>query len=106
MHRLWTIIVASLAMLLPPAAAWAAAEPQPVHGIAMHGKPKYGPDFSHFDYTNPNAPKGGTIRLAVQGTFDSFNPFIPKGNPAAGVAYETLLVGSADEPFSEGRFVV
>jgi microcin C transport system substrate-binding protein len=101
MHRLWTILVTSLAMLLPPACGWAAAEPQPVHGIAMHGKPKYGPDFSHFDYTNPNAPKGGTIRLAVQGTFDSFNPFIPKGNPAAGVAYETLLVGSADEPFSE-----
>ena len=67
----------------------------------MHGEPKYGPDFTHFDYTNPDAPAGGTIRLAVQGTFDSFNPLVPKGNPGAGVSFETLLIGSADEPFTE-----
>ena len=58
----------------------------------MHGAPKYGPDFTHFDFVNPDAPKGGTLRLAVEGTFDSFNPYIIKGNPAAGVAYETLAV--------------
>ena len=88
-------------MLWASVPGWAADQLAPKHGIAMHGEPKYGPDFSHFDYVNPDAPKGGTIRLAVQGTFDSFNPFLPKGNPGAGVAFETLLVGSADEPFTE-----
>ncbi len=73
----------------------------PTHGIAMHGAPKYGPDFKHFDYVNPDAPKGGTMRLAEQGTFDSFNTFIPKGNAGAGASNETLMVGSADEPFTE-----
>jgi microcin C transport system substrate-binding protein len=73
------------------------------HGIAMHGDLKYGPDFTHFDYTNPDAPKGGELRLYGLGTFDSFNPFIIKGNPDDGSTriYETLMVSSADEPFSE-----
>jgi len=71
------------------------------HALAMHGQPKYGPDFTHFDYVNPHAPRGGTIRLAADGTFDSFNPFIPKGNPAIGLTYfESLLESSADEPFT------
>ena len=70
------------------------------HALAMHGKPKYGPSFQHFDYVNPNAPKGGTLRFSVQGTFDSFNPLIPKGNAGAGTSFETLLTKSADEPFS------
>ena len=38
------------------------------HAIAMHGEPKYGPDFTHFDYVSPDAPKGGELRLAEQGT--------------------------------------
>ena len=71
------------------------------HALAMHGQPKYGPDFTHFDYVNPQAPRGGMIRLADDGTFDSFNPFIPKGNPAIGPNYfESLLESSADEPFT------
>lgn len=73
------------------------------HGIAMHGDLKYGPDFKHFDYVNPAAPKGGTMRQAVAGTsFDSFNGFIVKGVAAAAIGriYDTLMVGSADEPFS------
>jgi microcin C transport system substrate-binding protein len=73
----------------------------PVHAIAMHGTPKYGPDFKHFDYVNPNAPKGGTLRLAASGTFDSFNPFIPKGAAFGQIGIETLLTSSADEPFTE-----
>ena len=101
MQQRWIAMMASLATLLPSVLGWAATEPIPKHAIAMHGEPKYGPDFRHFDYTNPDAPKGGIIRFAVQGTFDSFNPLIPKGNPGAGVAFETLLVGSADEPFTE-----
>jgi microcin C transport system substrate-binding protein len=69
----------------------------------MHGEPKYGPGFRHFDYVNPDAPKGGELRLAAEGSFDNLNPFIPRGTAAAGASamFETLLVGSADEPFTE-----
>ncbi len=70
------------------------------HAIAMHGEPKYGPDFTHFDYVNPEAPKGGTIRLGVRGTFDSFNSFIPKGTSGPTSTIERLLSHSADEPFT------
>lgn len=75
----------------------------PVHGLAMHGEPKYGPGFKHFDYVNPDAPKGGEIRLAEIGGWDSLNPFIVKGDSPTGadLPFETLMVSSADEPFSE-----
>ena len=79
----------------------ALAAPKVMHAIAMHGSPKYEPDFNHFDYVNPDAPQGGTMRLAVNGTFDSFNSFIPRGNAGAGSSIETLLTSSADEPFTE-----
>lgn len=83
--------------------AWAQPRGIVSHGIAMHGEPKYARDFRHFDYVNPNAPKGGDLRLAADGTYDSFHPFIPRGTAADGSAmlFETLLVGSADEPFTE-----
>jgi len=73
------------------------------HGIAMHGDLKYPPGFTHFDYVNPGAPKGGTVRLHTIGTFDNFNTFIIKGNGAAGTGftYNSLLSGSADEAFSQ-----
>ena len=73
------------------------------HALAMHGEPKYGPDFQHFDYVNPDAPKGGTLRLAAVGTFDSLNNLILKGTPAAGLGYlyDTLTVKSDDEPFTQ-----
>lgn len=73
------------------------------HAIAMQGEPKYGADFKRFDYVNPNAPKGGTIVSGAVGSFDSLNPFILKGQTAAGVGalFETLLVPSLDEPFTE-----
>ncbi len=71
------------------------------HAIAMHGKAKYGPDFKHFDYVNPDAPVGGTLRLATEGSFDSFNPFIPKGDAANPGVFETLLASSEDEAFTE-----
>ncbi len=75
----------------------------PVHGIAMHGDLAYPADFEHFAYVNPNAPKGGTLTLSAEGSYDSFNPFIIKGQSAQGVGliYETLTVQSLDEPFSE-----
>ncbi|MDX2168641.1 MAG: extracellular solute-binding protein [Deltaproteobacteria bacterium] len=92
-----------LSLLLAASVARAADPSGPAHGIAMHGDLKYGPGFTHFDYVNPDAPKGGELRLAGLGGFDSFNPFIIKGNPDDGSAriYDTLMVGSADEPFSE-----
>jgi microcin C transport system substrate-binding protein len=90
-----------IVVLFAMGASAALAAPKVVHAIAMHGLPKYGPDFSHFDYVNPDAAKGGTMRLAVNGTFDSFNSFIPRGNPGAGTSIETLLTSSADEPFTE-----
>ena len=54
--------------------------------FTLEGQPKYGPDYSHFDYVNADAPKGGTVRLGELGGFDTFNPFLPKG-AAAGDRY-------------------
>ena len=85
-----------------PASAAGTAEPK--HGIAMHGEPKYPAGFSHFDYVNAEAPKGGTVKMAVVANgFDSFNPFDIRGVAAAGISdylYDTLLESSDDEPFS------
>lgn len=75
-----------------------------VHAIAAFGEPRYGPDFKAFDYVNPAAPKGGTLRLCNpdrRASFDKFNPFTLKGvAPAAMVifVFETLCVRSMDEP--------
>jgi microcin C transport system substrate-binding protein len=105
MRRPKTAAIAALAALftLTLATGFGAAmagEQEPVHGIAIHGEPKYGPDFTHFDYVNPDAPKGGSIRMAAQGTFDSFHPFIAKGNSGPSSDIDTLLTTSADEPFT------
>ena len=69
------------------------------HGIAMHGEPLLGPDFTHFDYVNPAAPKGGTVTMSTTGGYDTFNPFIVKGTPAVGIGLmlQTLMVSSLDE---------
>ena len=98
-------IWALLASLCTAGGALADEAPVTVkHGIAMHGEPRYGADFSHFDYVNPHAPKGGTLRLhVVANGFDSFNPFVIRGVAASGVStyvYDTLLTSSDDEPFS------
>ena len=79
-----------------------AAEVLRAHAISMFDSetPRYPADFRNFDYVNPDAPKGGSLRLASQGSFDSFHPFIPKGNAVGTGAVETLLVTSADEPFT------
>ena len=72
------------------------------YGLALHGAPKYAED-KPFDYVNPHAPKGGDMRLADIGTFDSVNPYILKGVPAAGAEMlsATLMESSLDEPFSQ-----
>ncbi len=74
------------------------------HGIAMHGDLKYGPDFTHYDYADPAALKGGTVKLAASDdTFDNLNPYILKGVAAVGLNYvfETLMNSSNDEAFSQ-----
>ncbi|MFQ5665614.1 MAG: extracellular solute-binding protein [Candidatus Binatia bacterium] len=87
----------------PPGAGAATARSTAGHGLSMYGDLKYGPDFKHFDYVNPSAPKGGNVRLAAIGTYDSLNPFILKGIAAAGISdvFDTLMESAADEPFSE-----
>lgn len=72
------------------------------HALSMYGDFKYEDGFTHFQYTNPDAPKAGIFKQATIGSFDSLNPFIVKGNAATGVAkiYDTLLKQSSDEPFT------
>ncbi|HSE77462.1 MAG TPA: extracellular solute-binding protein [Alphaproteobacteria bacterium] len=66
------------------------------------GGAKYAPDFSHFDYADPIAPKGGAVRLMEIGTYDSFNPFVLSGSPppVMGLTYDTIAVRTPDDPFS------
>ncbi len=73
------------------------------HGIALHGDLRYPPNFSHFEYVNPDAPRGGNVRLSALGTFDSLHPFILRGVSAAGMSqvFDTLTEQAMDEPFSE-----
>jgi microcin C transport system substrate-binding protein len=67
--------------------------------MSLFGDLKYPLDFKHFDYTNPDAPKGGTMKMSAIGTFDTLNPFVVKGVPAAGIGeiFDTLTVRSEDE---------
>jgi len=100
MKILFTVLLLFIVM---PAQAEIVKQPY----MVMHGEAKYAESFSHFDYVNPDAPKGGTLRNSAIGTFDSLNPFIIKGTPAAGltflgqnVLYDSLMEQSYDEPFS------
>ena len=110
---MWNSIRRSMAAALATAAilatsALAAEDLTGVHALSMFDDVKYGPDFEHFDYADPSAPAGGAIRLAALGTYDSLNPFILKGSPAAGsgLIYDNLLTGSLDEPFTEYGLLV
>jgi microcin C transport system substrate-binding protein len=71
---------------------------------SLIGEPKYPDGFKHYDYVNPQAPKGGTLNQAAVGTFDSLNPYMVQGTPAAGFAafgggllYDTLMEQSTDQ---------
>ncbi|MFT3803077.1 MAG: extracellular solute-binding protein [Burkholderiaceae bacterium] len=78
-------------------AAWA------VHGMALGDEPKYPADFTHFDYVNPDAPRGGEVTLSSMGNYDKLNPFTLKGRPPrmlSELMFETLTEQSLDEPFS------
>ncbi len=100
MSRMLAILGAA-AIVCATSPADAIVRGKPVHGIAIHGEPKYGPN-QPFGYVNVSAPKGGTLTLpnANDATFDTFNPFTLKGSSARGVGlmFETLMTGGADEP--------
>ena len=94
-------ILSALAVVILAAPAFA----QQWHTTSsLTGKSKYGDGFQHYDYVNPTAPKGGASNSTAVGTFDSFNPFIATGTPAAGLSYfggllwDTLMQQSVDEP--------
>jgi microcin C transport system substrate-binding protein len=89
--------LAAFVLLAVPAVA------EPRHGLSLFGDLKYPPGFTHFDYVNPDAPKGGAVKYSAIGTFDTLNPFTLKGQPAAGVGlvFDTLMSPAADEPASE-----
>ena len=76
-----------------------ADEPKWKHATALTGVPKYKEGFTQFDYVNVNAPKGGKVRLATTGGFDTFNHLPQEGNLASGIGliYDTLMTGSLDE---------
>jgi microcin C transport system substrate-binding protein len=85
----------------PAAAQQAQAERAWRHGVSLFGELKYPADFKHFDYVNPDAPKGGSVRMIGLGTFDNFNEVVAglKGSLAvfAGVVSDTLMVPVLDE---------
>jgi microcin C transport system substrate-binding protein len=98
MRRILGICVVLLVATGLGAVAYAVTTP----GMSLFGDLKYGPDLKHFDYVNPDAPKGGTMRMSAIGTFDTLNPFVVKGVPAAGIGeiFDTLTMRSQDEPES------
>ena len=100
---MWTRLALVILFLMP---AWAQAQ-EASHGVALHGTPKYPANFTHFDYVNPDAPKGGDLHMSALGTFDTLNPYTLKGVAADGsdMVCETLMAGSMDEAFSQYGWV-
>ena len=96
MRRVWLFLYLLWGMVFCVNAA-------PQHALALYGTPKYPAGFSYFDYVNPNAPQKGEIKFGIVGSFDSFNPFILKGNAPDGIlmTYDTLMKNSDDEPFTQ-----
>src|ERR1700693_530308 len=93
-------VVLSLILSLGAAAAAAAGGS---HGLSLFGELKYPPGFKNFDYADPHAPTGGTMKFSAIGTYDTLNPFVVKGVPAAGIGqvFDTLTAASQDEAGSE-----
>lgn len=108
LNKLLVIFALLPALVLAPLQA--AEEAQAVHALAMHGTPKYPAGFEHFEYADPDAKKGGRLRLAAVSSsgFDSLNPYIIKGVPAAGLTllghsyfYDSLTLHANDEAFTQ-----
>jgi microcin C transport system substrate-binding protein len=102
------VVLAALIALIFALPAAAADTGKPSYGMSLFGDPlKYPPDFTHFDYVNPDAPKGGSVRFGDLGTFDNLNPFILRGVSyirfadsmvGVGAMYDSLMAGALDEP--------
>jgi microcin C transport system substrate-binding protein len=111
-----TLLALALLLASPLLAPPAAAQVVRSHALTIMGTPALPPDFPYLPYVNPDAPKGGEVVFGMVGSFDGFNPFILRGNPAIGTGstwqpgvggtasgtvsghvWESLLVGSADE---------
>lgn len=103
---LWLGPAMASVALMPRASLGAGSEtapPGPAHGISMVGQPALPPGFLNLPYANPEAPRGGTIRLSEPGSYDSLKPWVLKGNAAWPVTLhvaETLMYRSIDEPFT------
>jgi microcin C transport system substrate-binding protein len=98
-------VLISVLSLAPVAAQEKTPERHWRHGMSLFGDIKYPAGFKHFDYVNPNAPKGGTVRVTGFGTYDNFNPVVAgvKGTIASGITeiFDTLMTPSFDEVSTE-----
>ncbi|HET9175472.1 MAG TPA: ABC transporter substrate-binding protein, partial [Pseudolabrys sp.] len=99
------LVAPVLASSILPSGRAAAEAPIWKHALSLFGDTKYPEGFKHFDYVNPNAPQGGTVRQLAFGTFDNFNTVVSgvKGNIAAGTELftETLMTPALDEVSTE-----
>lgn len=107
LDRRTTLAALGSAMAVPSTFARGAAGAAPSHALSLYGDVKYPPGFTHVDYVNPDAPKGGFVRFSDLGTFDNLNPFILKGVSfvrfansfmGSGALFDSLMAGTADEP--------
>ncbi len=91
----WVGLIAGLCLMS------AAVQAEPMHGICLHGQPRYERGFEAFSYVNPKAPKGGSLRQAGFAAFNTLNPFVLMGIAPAGIGltHDTLMKSSADEHF-------
>ena len=99
------LLAATISIACIGSASAESSPARPLKALAIHGTAKYASQdrpFTHFDYVNPDAPKGGDVRMTANGTYDSLNPYIARGTPATwtGLIYDTLMTQSKDEPFS------
>lgn len=97
--KLMTALTVSVFIGLSTSQGVFAANGEWSHATTLSGEARYAKGFPHFDYVNPEAPKGGPVRLSATGSFDTFNPVLPKGEVASGMnlVYETLMMSSMDE---------
>ena len=101
--RLIFTLLFSLLFVFTTIGSLQADENKWLHGDTLFGELKYGPDFKHYDYVNPGAPKGGQLKRTAFGGFDTFNPFIPRGRPPVqlnyfgGLIYDRFFEQSQDQ---------
>lgn len=106
-RRLLLGLSLAVATALSPTMAAPAHAQEKRHAMSLVGAPKYGPDFKHFGWVNPDAPKGGRVRQFAEGSFDSLNPFPVQGQVATGTGllFSQLFDSSPDEASTEYAYV-